>query len=130
MSQPTPNSLHIPRSPDFGSQLLDPMIHSPLAPPLQISNAYPAYRNAHISASPSSSSLSTEVTSAGLSDAQRRTEAIIQLQMRETDMLDEDMVEVIAEFEANVATADAYLAIKRDPLRKMYLGSLVKRRKR
>lgn len=43
-------------------------------------------------------------------------------------MRDEDMVEVMAEFEVNVAAADTYLAIKREPLRKMWLTNLVKRR--
>lgn len=44
-------------------------------------------------------------------------------------MPDEDMVEVLAEFEGNVAVADTYLAIQRDGLRRMYLGKVVARRK-
>ena len=48
----------------------------------------------------------------------------------EKDMRDEDLVEVMAEFESNVATVDTYLAIKRDGLRRMWLGNLIKRRKR
>lgn len=69
-----------------------------------------------------------EMTVAGLTEAQRRTEALLQLQLQETEMRDEDMVEVMAEFEVNVAAADTYLAIKREPLRKMWLTNLVKRR--
>jgi hypothetical protein len=66
---------------------------------------------------------------AGLNEAQRRTQAILQLQNRETEMPDEDMVEVLAEFESNVAAADTYLAIQKDGLRRMYLGKVIKRRK-
>ncbi|OWT37541.1 hypothetical protein J008_05032 [Cryptococcus neoformans] len=69
-----------------------------------------------------------EMTVAGLTEAQRRTEALLQLQLQESEMRDEDMVEVMAEFEVNVAAADTYLAIKREPLRKMWLANLVKRR--
>jgi hypothetical protein len=64
-----------------------------------------------------------------MSEAQRRTEAILQLQAKEIDMSDDDLVEVLAEFEGNVAAADTYLAIQRDGLRRMYLGKVVKRRK-
>lgn len=69
-----------------------------------------------------------EMAVAGLTEAQRRTEALLQLQLQESEMRDEDMVEVMAEFEMNVAAADTYLAIKREPLRKMWLANLVKRR--
>jgi hypothetical protein len=64
-----------------------------------------------------------------LSESQRRTDAIWQLQTRETHMVDEDMVEVLEEFESNVAAADTYLAIQREGLRRRYLHKIVKRRK-
>jgi len=73
-------------------------------------------------------SLAAEVQYAGLSDSQRRTQAILQLQ-QESEMRDEDMVEVMAEFENNIAAADTYLAIKKDVLRRMYLGTIVQRRR-
>jgi DNA-binding protein Fis len=44
-------------------------------------------------------------------------------------MRDEDLVEVMAEFEGNVAAADTHLAIKREGLRKLWLQKVVKRRK-
>ena len=44
-------------------------------------------------------------------------------------MVDEDMVEVLEEFESNVAAADTYLAIQREGLRRRYLHKIVKRRK-
>jgi hypothetical protein len=44
-------------------------------------------------------------------------------------MRDEDMVEVMAEFENNIAAADTYLAIKKDQLRRMYLRTIVQRRR-
>jgi len=69
-----------------------------------------------------------EVQYAGLSDSQRRTQAILQLQ-QESEMRDEDMVEVMAEFENNIAAADTYLAIKKDQLRRMYLRTIVQRRR-
>ena len=43
-------------------------------------------------------------------------------------MRDDELVEVLAEFESNVAAADTYLAIKRDGLRKLYLDKILKRR--
>ncbi|OCF34228.1 hypothetical protein I316_04179 [Kwoniella heveanensis BCC8398] len=77
------------------------------------------------------SSLSAEVLTAGLTEAQRRTEAIIQLQNQENDnMSDQDLVEVMAEFEGNVAAADTYLAIKKEGLRKLWLMKIVKRRRK
>jgi len=78
--------------------------------------------------SPAPSALAAEVQYAGLSDSQRRTQAILQLQ-QESEMRDEDMVEVMAEFENNIAAADTYLAIKKDPLRRMYLRTIVQRRR-
>ena len=74
--------------------------------------------------------MTAEVQAAGLSDAQRRTEALQQLQNRETDLSDEDLIEIMAEFVANVAAADTYLAIKRDGLRRMWLLKLLQKRKR
>jgi hypothetical protein len=73
-------------------------------------------------------SLAAEVQHAGLSDSQRRTQALLQLQ-QESEMRDEDMVEVMAEFENNIAAADTYLAIKKDQLRRMYLRTIVQRRR-
>ena len=73
--------------------------------------------------------MQAEVYAAGLSEAQRRTEALLQLQ-GETNLQDDEVVEIMAEFEANVAAADTYLAIKKDGLRRMWLMKLVKRRKR
>ena len=81
------------------------------------------------SATGSDRSYRAQIHAAGLSEAQRRTEAILQLQAREIDMSDDDLVEILAEFEGNVAAADTYLAIQRDGLRRMYLGRVVKRRK-
>lgn len=78
-------------------------------------------------ASPANS-LSAEIHHAGLSDAQRRTQAILQLQ-QEPDLRDEDTIEVMAEFENNIAAADTYLAVKKDQLRIMYLKTIVQRRK-
>lgn len=75
-----------------------------------------------------STNLAAEVQYAGLSDAQRRTQAILQLQ-QESEMRDEDMVEVMAEFENNIAAADTYLAIKKEQLRRMYLRTIVQRRR-
>jgi hypothetical protein len=75
-----------------------------------------------------STNLAAEVQYAGLSDAQRRTQAILQLQ-QESEMRDEEMVEVMAEFENNIAAADTYLAIKKDQLRRMYLRTIVQRRR-
>jgi len=69
------------------------------------------------------------VQTAGLSEAQRRTEAILQLQTKEAGMADEDLVEVLEEFETNVAAADTYLAIQRDGLRKLWLGKVIQKRK-
>ncbi|WVQ74336.1 hypothetical protein IAR50_003935 [Cryptococcus sp. DSM 104548] len=65
-----------------------------------------------------------------LTESQRRTEALLQLQTIDADMRDEDMVEVMEEFEMSVAAADTYLAIKKEALRKMWLANLVKRRQR
>ena len=67
--------------------------------------------------------------SAEMSETQRRTRAILQLQARETDMSDEDLVEVIAVFEANVSAADTYLALQRDGLRRLYLKRIIKSRR-
>ena len=44
-------------------------------------------------------------------------------------MPDEDLVEVLAEFETNVAAADTYLAIQREGLRKLWLGKVIKKRR-
>lgn len=62
-------------------------------------------------------------------DHLRRIDAVMRLQSQETDMHDEDLVEVMAEFEGNVAAADTYLAIQKEGLRKMWLLKLVARRK-
>lgn len=70
-----------------------------------------------------------QVQAAGLSEAQRRTEAILQLQEKEVGMADEDLVEILAEFETNVAAADTYLAIQREGLRKLWLGKVIKKRR-
>lgn len=59
----------------------------------------------------------------------RRTDALMRLQAQETEMHDEDLVEVMAEFETNVAAADTYLAIQKEGLRKMWLLKLVARRR-
>ncbi|WWD19786.1 hypothetical protein CI109_104250 [Kwoniella shandongensis] len=93
--------------------MLKPFIHTPTSTPGPVSNI-----------------LSAEVSQAGLSEAQRRTEAILQLQSKEVDMRDEDLVEIMAEFESNVAAADTYLAIRKEGLRRLWLASVVKRRKR
>ena len=73
--------------------------------------------------------MSDEVRVAGLSEAQRRTQAITNLQ-EETELADEDLVDIVNEFTNNIAQADAYLALKREPLRKLFLAKLIKRRKK
>jgi hypothetical protein len=98
-----------------------------VAPPPQ--PQLPSFKS-YIPPSIPTSSLSAEVYAAGLSEAQRRTEALLQLQTQDSDLRDEDLLEIMAEFEANVAAADTYLAIKRDGLRRMWLTKLVRRRKR
>ena len=60
-------------------------------------------------------------------EAQRRTQAIMQLQ-RESELSDEDVMEIMAEFETNIPAMDTYLALQRDSLRRKYLSSLVTRR--
>ncbi|WVF67279.1 hypothetical protein IAT40_002028 [Kwoniella sp. CBS 6097] len=154
------NSTIVPRSPDFSntSSLLDP--HVLQTPPGLTGNPNGnilrhfnpntnTNTNTNTNANPngsgpgpgpglpqsisltSLSSLSAEVITAGLTEAQRRTEAIIQLQNQENDtMSDQDLVEVMAEFEGNVAAADTYLAIKKEGLRKLWLMKIVKRRKK
>ncbi|KAK8853360.1 hypothetical protein IAR55_004064 [Kwoniella newhampshirensis] len=139
---------HAPRSPDFatstpntntnpnngnnGSGLLDP--HILQTPPGMLKPFTPTSTPGTGSAPGNLvlplQALSAEVSQAGLSEAQRRTEAILQLQSKELDMRDEDLVEVMAEFESSVAAADTYLAIRKEGLRKMWLASVVKRRKR
>ncbi|WWC64784.1 uncharacterized protein I303_107396 [Kwoniella dejecticola CBS 10117] len=65
-----------------------------------------------------------------LSESQRRTNAIIQIQnLQETlELKDEELIEIIVEFEQNVSAADTFLAIQKDHLRKMWLSKIVKRR--
>jgi hypothetical protein len=75
-----------------------------------------------------SASLAPEVQHAGLSDAQRRTQALLQLQ-QEQGMRDDELVEVMAEFETSIAAADTYLAIQKDQLRRMWLTTVVQRRR-
>lgn len=79
--------------------------------------------------SPSTSTgLAPEIQHAGLSDAQRRTQALLQLQ-QEQGMRDDELVEVMAEFETSIAAADTYLAIQKDQLRRMWLTNVVQRRR-
>ncbi|WVR09599.1 hypothetical protein IAU60_006671 [Kwoniella sp. DSM 27419] len=146
----------VPRSPDFNNNpasLLEAHILSTppglmrhftpsTTPHTQSSHQPPSqpphthnHTHAQVHLTPSASltslsSMSAEVTAAGLSEAQRRTEAVLQLQSQETHMPDEDLLEVMAEFEGNVAAADTYLAIKKEGLRRMWLQKIVKRRKR
>jgi hypothetical protein len=70
-----------------------------------------------------------ETQQAGMTDQQRRTQALIQLQTTETDMRDEDLLEVMSEFEENVTAADTYLAIKKESLRRLWLNKLVDKRR-
>nr|XP_019010507.1 uncharacterized protein I206_04977 [Kwoniella pini CBS 10737]OCF49288.1 hypothetical protein I206_04977 [Kwoniella pini CBS 10737] len=65
-----------------------------------------------------------------LSESQRRTNAIIQLQNQQEnlELKDEELIEAIVEFEQNVNAADTFLAIQKDHLRKMWLAKIVKRR--
>ncbi|WVQ94878.1 hypothetical protein IAU59_001962 [Kwoniella sp. CBS 9459] len=151
------NGTIVPRSPDFSntSSLLDPHVlrtppglsantghhnhailrhFNPNPNPNSNPNSNPPGPSPGLAQSVSLSSLSSlsaEVITAGLTEAQRRTEAIIQLQTQENDtMSDHDLVEVMAEFEGNVAAADTYLAIKKEGLRKLWLMKIVKRRKK
>lgn len=79
---------------------------------------------------PPGSTYRAELSAPALTESHRRTEALLRLQSQETDMPDEDLVEIMAEFEANLAAADTYLAIQRASLRKMYLAKLLTRIKR
>ncbi|ORY22385.1 hypothetical protein BCR39DRAFT_562349 [Naematelia encephala] len=80
--------------------------------------------------SPSPTVLAAEIAAAGLNEAQRRTQALVRLQ-KETHLTDEEVVQIMEEFERNVATADTYLAIEgsREGLRRLWLGGLLRRRK-
>jgi hypothetical protein len=80
-------------------------------------------------AHPHQTQIPTELSPTILSESQRRTEAILQLQDKEIDLSDEDMVEIVAEFEGNVAAADTYLAIRRDGLRRRWLRMVLERRR-
>jgi hypothetical protein len=62
-----------------------------------------------------------------MSEAQRRTEAVLLLQEHD-DMPDDDVLAVIQEFEENMAAVDMYLALRTDRLRIGYLKNLVARR--
>lgn len=44
-------------------------------------------------------------------------------------MRDEDLLEVMSEFEENVTAADTYLAIKKESLRRLWLNKLVDKRR-
>lgn len=74
--------------------------------------------------------LLAEVIQAGRPSAQRRTEALAQLNFKETGFKNEDLAKIVAEFELNSATCDTYWALKRGRLRRLWLSSLVKRRRR
>ena len=118
------------------STFLDPSILPVPQPPLGLHVGIPKPQppsfqlpKSYVLGSSSIEPLPAEIYAAGLSDAQRRTEALLLLQ-RETDLRDDEVVDIMAEFEGSVAAADTYLAIKRDGLRRMWLMKLVKRRKR
>ncbi|ODN73370.1 hypothetical protein, variant 2 [Cryptococcus amylolentus CBS 6039] len=106
---------HPQSHPHFQAQSQPQSVHQPhltqIQPPLQVSPSDPMFLSS-------------------LTESQRRTEALLQLQTVDADMRDEEMVEVMEEFEMNVAAADTYLAIKKEALRKMWLANLVKRRQR
>jgi hypothetical protein len=73
--------------------------------------------------------LAPEIQQAGLSDAQRRTQALLQLQ-QEQGMRDDELVEVITEFQDSIAAVDTYLAIQKDALRRMWLTNVIQQRRR
>ena len=51
----------------------------------------------------------------------------MQLQ-KESELKDEEVMQIMAEFETNIAAMDNYLALNRDSLRRMYLSNLLTRR--
>lgn len=98
-------------------------------PPLTASSTQSTYFPPY-PISPDPSIHTTPTSLPGLSDPQRRTEAILLLQRQEIDMTDEELCEVVAEFEGNVAACDTYLAIRKEGLRRLWLMSLVKKRRK
>lgn len=68
-----------------------------------------------------------EIVRAGLSEAQRRTEAVLLLQEHE-DVPDAEVLIILQEFEENMAAVDMYLALRTDRLRVGYVRALVARR--
>ena len=103
-------------------QLFPPARNLPLSPPFDQSTS-----SAPSALQPSLQANVQQPNS--LTEDQRRTQAVIQLQS-EADLPEEDMVEVMDEFEVNVAAADMYLATKTPSLRSMWLKRLLARRKR
>ncbi|EIW72187.1 hypothetical protein M231_01839 [Tremella mesenterica] len=109
---------HSPTSTTLSSAHMSSQNHSTLQPP-------PAF------ASPvRPPPLKEEVRAAGLSEAQRRTQAILELQAGEKDLTDEEMVDIVSEFSGDIALADCYLALKRSGLRTMFVKKLLGKRKR
>lgn len=71
-----------------------------------------------------------EIIRAGFTDAQRRTEALLLLQDKETYLGEAGLLEVVSEFESNIASCDTYLAMKVEELRRQWIQRLLARRKR
>lgn len=91
-----------PRSPDF-----------PNPPLLETTSIHP--------------SIMPQVQAAGLAEPQRRSAAILMLQERETDLNDDELLDVITEFELNITSADTYLALSKQAVRKLWLQRIIQR---
>lgn len=105
--------------------------HQPPQPPMmQLASRSPDFPNPALldaSSLQPAMALPSDVQSAGLSEPQRRSAAILMLQDRETDMADDDLVDIVTEFELNVTSADTYLALSKPGVRKVWLQRLLQR---
>ena len=68
-----------------------------------------------------------QVQAAGLAEPQRRSAAILMLQERETDLTDDELVDIVTEFELNITSADTYLALSKQAVRKLWLQRIIQR---
>ncbi|WWC91894.1 uncharacterized protein L201_006843 [Kwoniella dendrophila CBS 6074] len=63
-------------------------------------------------------------------ESERRTEAIIQIQKQQEqlNLNDENLIEILIEFENNINAVDTFLAIEKDNLKTLWLNKIIKRR--
>ncbi|OCF77622.1 hypothetical protein I204_01616 [Kwoniella mangroviensis CBS 8886] len=147
---PQMNMVSVPHSPEFSSSTTTTSNHQNLLEPSSIIQTPPPASSTGIirqftpiTTSGSSSNIQgltgvvvgggmeiQEITNAGLSESQRLTKAILLLQNQQDmyELKDEDLIEIFNEFENNINSADTYLAITKDHLRKMWLMKILKRR--